>query len=60
MECISDDDWTPVIINKKSKSSNKIIINKTFDEINNLILNVLLKYKPYAIYIFQFFIIFLV
>ncbi len=52
MECILDDDWTTVVINKKSKPSDKIIINKTFDEINNFILNVLLKYKPFAIYIY--------
>ncbi len=52
MECILDDDWITVDINKKSKPSDKIIINKTFDEINNFILNVLLKYKPFAIYIY--------
>ncbi len=52
MENNTDDDWTTVIINKRSKTCNKVIVNKTFDEIKIIILDVLLKYKPFAIYIY--------
>lgn len=47
----NNDDWIPVII--KRKTNNKLINNhKTLEEINNIILEVLLKYNPYAIYIY--------
>jgi predicted nucleotidyltransferase len=52
MESNTDNEWTIVNNNKKIKSYNKVIEYKTFEEINNNILQVLLKYKPYAIYIY--------
>jgi hypothetical protein len=50
MESNIDDEWKTVVNNKKIKSYNKVIKQKTLEEINNLILEVLLKYKPYSIY----------
>ena len=52
MESNIDDEWKTVVNNKKIKSYNKVIKQKTLEEINNLILEVLLKYKPYSIYIY--------
>ncbi len=52
MESNINDEWITVVNNKKKKSYNKVIINKTLEEINKLILDILLKYNPYAIYIY--------
>ncbi len=51
MESNIDNEWITVV-NKKIKSYTKVIRHKTLEEINKLILDVLLKYKPYAIYIY--------
>jgi predicted nucleotidyltransferase len=52
MESNINDEWITVVNNKKKKSYNTVIIHKTLEEINKIILDVLLKYKPYSIYIY--------
>ena len=52
MESNINDKWITVVNNKKKKSYNTVIIHKTLEEINKIILDVLLKYKPFAIYIY--------
>ena len=54
MDFTTENEWTTVVIKHKNKKNNKINkqYNKTFEEIKKLILDILLKYDPYSIYIY--------
>jgi predicted nucleotidyltransferase len=52
MNLILDDEWTTVVLkNKKYKSYNSYN-NKTLEEINKIVFDTLIKYKPYGIFIY--------
>jgi predicted nucleotidyltransferase len=54
MNSSSEDEWTTVVVKHSNKIFNKNnkAYNKTFEEIKQIILDVLLKYNPYGIYIY--------
>jgi predicted nucleotidyltransferase len=51
MDFTTENEWTTVVIKHKKIKFNKPN-NKTFEEIKKLILDILLKYNPYSIYIY--------